>query len=432
LFEITRKLIDYKSVATDKLVTHHILLAKRNNQIILLSHPNLFIYHQASYSKDTSNRYSSIISKFYRYLSDNHKFKNVCISKYHVLANNNDIKSWQVFRQTERVKNQSLKPSSETIFEEAKLLMVYFKWLNDSGYPTNVVVKTKTWIPNFKDEGLLSHINKEAKVTIDSKNVTVLDKETRQSRKLGLITDNEIKWLSESFSDPAYAAMFMLSLGTAMRPIELCEFPYIGNGENSHIMPYSEMDSDQNVFDYLISKSKGGKSRVIKINKKDLERLEKNYTTPFYSKRKALYEERYGRKCPPSILFLNKLGKPITKTMVASRANDAKVLAMKKNPTFRKGINFYDARGWWPTMFLIRFFQEEILDVSADAINLAVGQAIKDQMGHANLSTTYKHYIDLARLFVLAHKGRVNDLINESYDAVSFIEKHEAKLGKTN
>lgn len=424
MIEIQRKLIEYINVSTGKRVTHHILIAIKGKQSIMLSHPNIYICNEASYSKDTSSRYSSIISKFYKYLSSLEKFENTCISKYHVISDNNDIKKWQISRQVQRVKTQVAKPSSGTIFEEAKLVLGYFKWLSDSGYPTNVIVKTKTWKVNFKSKRLLEHIDNKAKTKIDSKNITVLDKESRQKRSNGLITKNEIYWLKESFVDPVYGSMLMLSLGTAMRPIDLCKFPYIGNGENLHIMPYAEMDKDTNVFDYLVKNSKGGKSRVIKINKNDLERLDSEYIKPYYTERKILYEKKYGRKCPPNILFLNKLGKPVTKTMLASRANDAKNRALQKHPEFRESVTFYDSRSWWPTLFLIRFFQDEILNASADAIDLAVGEAIKNQMGHTDLSTTYMHYVDMARLFIMAHSGRVHDLINESYDAVSFLEKH--------
>ena len=49
-------------------------------------------------------------------------------------------------------------------------------------------------------------------------------------------------------------------------------------------------------------------------------------------------------------------------------------------------------------------------------------------MGHEDISTTYKHYIDMARLIVIAHEGRVNELVTETYDPVSFISKYQELL----
>lgn len=388
----------------------------------------MFIYNNASSSVATSNRYSSVISKYYKFLSTQEKFKNVGVDKYHVLADNRDIKRWQVSRQIERVKSQSAKPSSESIYNDAKSLLVFFSWLKDAGYPTCTEVKKRDWVANFKSDDLLNYVKREAKVKIDFKNVTVLDKESRQKRTHTLISNQEITWLRESFSDPVYDAMFMLCIGTAMRPIDLCKFPYIGSGSNAHIMPYSDMDQSEKTFDFDVINSKGGKSRKIIINAKDLERLESDYINKYYYERKKLYETKYGQDCPVHILFLNKFGRPVTPTMVASRGNHAKVNAMENFPKFREGTTFYSARDWWPTMFLIRFFKKELLSESTDAMYLAVAEVIRNQMGHEDISTTYKHYIDMARLIVIAHEGRVNELATETYDPVSFIENYQELL----
>lgn len=425
---IDRELITYNSIDTGKNVVHHILIANVANKKVLLSLPNLFIYKNASSSVATSNRYSSVISKYYKFLSTQEKFQNVSVDKYHVLADNRDIKRWQVSRQIERVQSQSVKPSSESIYNDARSVLVFFSWLHDSGYPTCTEVKKRDWVANFKSDDLLNYIKKEAKAKIDFKNVSVLDKESRQKRTHTLISNHEIEWLRESFSDPVYDAMFMLCLGTAMRPIDLCKFPYIGSGTNSHIMPYKDMDQTVKTFDFDVINSKGGKSRRITINANDLKRLEKEYINEHYYERKELYEARVGKKCPPHILFLNKFGKPVTPAMVASRGNHAKVTAMEKYPKFRDGTTFYSARDWWPTMFLIRFFKKKLLTETTDALYLAVAEVIRNQMGHEDISTTYKHYIDMARLIVIAHEGRVNELVTESYDATSFIDKYESIL----
>jgi len=432
MLAINRQVLSYTSADVGKLVTHYVLIADVGKMRVLLSHPNLFLYEQTTSSIQTSNRYSNVISKFYRFMSSQKKFENVDVTKYHVIADNRDIRRWQISRQVERVKKQSDKPKSETIFEDAKIVLQFFSWIIDSNYITSVNVKKRTWIANFKNRSLLNYVRKKAKQKIDYKNIEVLDRESRQKEKFTLITNDEIKTLIQSFDDPVYPAMFKLSLGTAMRPMDLCVFPYIGNGKNKHIMSYSEMSLAKGTVDYFISGSKGNKSRTIKVNVADLKALEEHYIRPFYQERAKKYKVLYGKKCPPSILFLNKFGRPINPSMVSSRAFDAKHKAMDSNPSFREGVTFYDARHWWPTMFMLKFFKDKILTKAADVLYAAVGEVVRNQMGHEEIDTTFRFYIDKARLLALAHEGYVNELVTEPDECVEeFIERTSTPNLKT-
>ena len=404
-------LIEYKSVDTLSDSQHFVLKAiLPGDKEILLSHPNLFLYYETNRAINTSKRYANILAQFYSYLSTDEKFRDIEISKYHVLTDNRDIRKWQIYRQIKRVQKQSNKPTSKTIFEDAKIILNYFKWLHNSGYITNVSIEHKNWIANFKNQRMLNYIQQTAKQVIDAKNIKVLDKERRQSSSKSLITNQEIKALIKAYTDPAYSALFKLSLGTGMRPIELVQFPYLGNGENKHIMPYSEMDKDNPTIGFEVI-GKGKKLRTVRINIKDLKELDNTYIKPFYNERRKLYREKYGIECPPSILFLNKVGKPITPTMISKRSNDAKLRAMKFYPDFREKITFYEARHWWPTMFALEFFKEKLLDSSSEVLYAAFAEALKNQMGHEDLETTYKYYIDMARLVYSAHQRTVHELL---------------------
>lgn len=404
-------LIEYKSVDTLNDSQHFVLKAiLPGDKEILLSHPNLFLYYETNRAINTSKRYANILAQFYSYLSTDEKFRDIEISKYHVLTDNRDIRKWQIYRQIKRVQKQSNKPTSKTIFEDAKIILNYFKWLHNSGYITNVSIEHKNWIANFKNQRMLNYIQQTAKQVIDAKNIKVLDKERRQSSSKSLITNEEIKALINAYTDPAYSALFKLSLGTGMRPIELVQFPYLGNGENKHIMPYSEMDKDNPTIGFEVI-GKGKKLRTVRINIKDLKELDNTYIKPFYNERRKLYREKYGIECPPSILFLNKVGKPITPTMISKRSNDAKLRAMKFYPDFREKITFYEARHWWPTMFALEFFKEKLLDSSSEVLYAAFAEALKNQMGHEDLETTYKYYIDMARLVYSAHQRTIHELL---------------------
>lgn len=404
-------LIEYKNIDTLDSAQHYILKALlSNNKEVLLSHPNLFLYHETNRAINTSKRYANIISQFYSYLSTEEKFNNIDISKYHVLIDNRDIKKWQIYRQIKRVEKQSVKPTSKTIFDDARILLNFFKWLHNAGYITNVSLQYKDWIPNFKNKRMLNYIQHKAKKVIDAKNIKTLDKERRQSSLKSLITNKEIKALIDAYSDPVYSALFKLSLGTGMRPVELVQFPYIGNGVNKNIMPYSQMDKNNATVEFTVV-GKGKKKRTVRINIKDLKELEETYINPFYNNRKKLYREKYGITCPPSILFLNKSGKPITPTMISRRTNDAKLKAIQSYPDFRQSITFYEARHWWPTMFAIEFFKEKLFDESSEVLYAAFAEALRNQMGHEDIETTYKYYIDMARLVYSAQQGIVHELI---------------------
>ena len=411
MIEIKTLPIKYKSIDSLGIAEHYILkTVNASGKEMLLSHPNLFLYHETNDSLNTSKRYAAIISKFYSYLSTQDKFLKIDISKYHVIADNRDIRRWQIDRQTKRVEKQSVKPTSETIFEEARVLLNFFKWLLGVGYITNVSIQHKDWIANFKSKRMLNYIQKSAKTAIDSKNIQVLDKERRQSSSKSLITNQEIKALLNAYSDPVYSALLKLSLGTGMRPMELVQFPYIGNGKNKQIIPYSEMDKDNATVDYELI-GKGKKQRVIKVNIKDLKELDEQYIKKHYVERKKKYKKKFGVDCPPSVLFLTKSGSPVTSGKISRRSNDAKLKAMQNYPEFREKITFYEARHWWPTMFVIEFFKEKLLTESSEFLYLAFADALKNNMGHEDLETTYEYYIDMARLVYSAQQGSVHELL---------------------
>ncbi|NMX83556.1 site-specific integrase [Pseudomonas sp. WS 5503] len=424
MLDISRKLITYTCPVSGKETTHFILIAGFGKKHFLLSHANLYLRAATSQSKDTSSKYSNVISVFYRYLATLSKYVGVDISQYHALVDNDDIKSWQVQREIERQAKQSLKPSTKTIVDEGKLIYGFFYWLSLEGYSSCLNFKLKTWLPNFKNEELLSYIKREARVALDGKGIKALDREWRQQQSYSLITNQEIKDFLGGFHDAVYVAMFKLALGTAMRPMDLCDFPYVGNGVNKHIQPYDNMEFDDATTEYRIFYSKGKKHRDIRIHQGDLKALSEHYTNTLYPERANLYAARYGRPCPPSILFLNAAGEPVTPKMISTRSNAAKERAIRNGSQMRADVCFYDSRHWWPTMFLIKRFGSKLLGELSEVKDVAAQQVLKAQMGHSSLHTTYDHYVDVARVILLAHEGYVNELYFNADQTVSeFLEK---------
>ena len=422
-FDVRITPISYQDPDSARKREHCVLIAETRKQSTLLSHANLYLAEKTSGSLDTSRRYAIVIAQFYKYLATQPKYKKYGVHQYHVVADNRDIRRWQVERQIQRERDQNVSPSSETIFSDAKQLLLFFSWLRENGYITNVRVKYKTWVANFKSRRLLSYITKKAVRVIDGKNIEVLDKENRQRKLRSLITDSEINRLINSFYDPVYAVMFKLCLATAMRPMDLCKFPYIGVGFNKHILPFSDMSIVTNEIEYTVLKSKGNKDRTIEIVAADLKMLEDEYILPFYQKRKKLYEKKFKKKCPPGLLFINKSGVPVTPTMVANRTWYAALKARRADPTFRRGVDFYQARHWWPTQYLLKTYGEEILTSRPDVLHAAAAQVLTNQMGHSDISTTFKYYVDVARIIAKAYHGRVSEVIKENQSILSFISK---------
>lgn len=417
--QIERKVVSYESPELGKTVSHYILIAHTSKRSIVLSHANIFLHDTTRASLRTSSRYSSIISMLYRWLAKQPKYANYDPTQYHALVDNRDLKRWQVDRQVLRVGAQSLKPSSETIYEDLKIVLNFFHWLNVKGYKSNVDIELKQSTAYFNRSRLLSYIQAKARVSIDAKNVRALDRESRQSQRRTLINQSEIRTYLSCFTDPVYRALFKFALGTAMRPMDLCKYPYVGNGKNVHIMPYSEMDQDPKTFEYTVYASKGNKTRTIILQSDDLKELNEGYIKPFYEERRKKYKERFGHDCPPSILFLTSRGVPVTATKIASRGNAAKMKALGLDENFRESVNFYESRHWWPTMFLIRYFQEDLLKDAADVMWAACGDILRRQMGHEDLDTTFKHYVVMGRLVMLANKGKTTELISNANLGVS-------------
>lgn len=415
--KIDKQFITYTSAQTNLPVSHYVIMQDCGQKKILLSHPNLYLYSETRQSENTSARYARIISSFYCHLSTLRYFKNIDAGQYHLYATNENIVSWQAQRLIDRINSGADKPSVETITTEASLLLSYFHWLDKTGYPTGVKVILKTSKANFNDSRLLSYISRRTKTVIDSSTIRALDKDREQRRYAGLITESEIKTLLNQYSDVVYIALFSLAIGTGMRPMDICKFPYIGNGRNTHIMPASMMDNSEQVVDFIIQ-SKGHKTRTVKIHIRDLQAIEEIYTDKHYQTRAKLYEKRYGHPCPPSILFLNKRGEPVTERMISDRTGDAKKQAMKADKKFRSHITFYHTRHWWPTYYLIRTHGDDILTDRALVYNAAAEQAMIDQMGHGTMHVTYKHYIDMARLLIMARKGWMQELLQYHADPV--------------
>ena len=307
-----------------------------------------------------------------------------------------------------------MRPSCETTFEDACVVLYFFKWLNEKNIANGVKTHIKTAIANFKDRRLLNYIEKKARQALDTNPIRVLERERRQKRPKSLISKKDISTLLKSFPDSVYKCLFKFALATAMRPLELTAFPYIGAGKNRHILPYSEMDKKASQFTYAVI-GKGSKHRDIIVPAYALDMLDTEYIQTEYPKRAKLHQKKFGHKCPLSVLFLSDQGVPVTPKMISEATNYAKKLAIIKDPNFKTSNIFYHTRKWWPTLMMIQHHNGAgILEKNADVMSLALAEVLMTQLGHEDLLTTYQYYLVLGRQLVLANMGITHETIHEN------------------
>ena len=417
--------IDYQNINYNNNVEHYVIMAEYGSKHLLLSMPNLYLYEKTRSSTQTSKRYATLITKFYKFVSTLARFKGISPGDYHSHITNNELRHWQIQRQEQRVIQNRLRPSSATIYNDACVVLYFFEWLHDRKIATGVNIYKKTWVANFKNRRLLSYIEKRARSVLDKNSIKALDRQARQKKPKALISKQDIHNLIESYPDSAYKCLFKFALATAMRPMELVKFPYMGNGKNRHILPYSEMDQSVKTFTYEVL-GKGSKYRDIIIPAYALNMLNSEYIETEYRSRAKLYEKVFGKKCPPSTLFLTAEGVPVSPKMISEATNYAKKLAVCKDPKFKASNIFYHTRKWWPTLMMIQHHNGEgILQKNAEVLDLALAEVLMNQLGHESFLTTYNHYLVMGRYLVMANKGITHETIHEkTINVLDAIEKY--------
>ena len=67
-------------------------------------------------------------------------------------------------------------------------------------------------------------------------------------------------------------------------------------------------------------------------------------------------------------------------------------------------FTFHDGRGWFITRFLIRHLTRE--QISNHVFDITVAEMLKEQIGHEDFETTYKHYVKVASLILETLDGK--------------------------
>lgn len=372
--------------------THHVIFLQDGREKILLSPFNLFLKDRGSSSIKTSNRYAGNICRFLNFILPRYKEDR---EKFWRNASEEDLREWQREQVKERDKAKKARPSDKTISENASLIHDMYGWLKKNNFPISMNLSTKNWKYNFKEESLLYHIRSQISGTsVDHSDISAGLNRTQDQNKndFTIISNYDCERLMQAYKDPVYAACFFLALSTGMREEGVCKVPYLGTGENIHIRPYPDIMSeigDKKTFPFTVVEKK--KTRTLEVNTKAWEAVCKIYL-PHYFQRRKLLKKKHPEINPDSVFFINRLGHPVTPTRISRMTYVAKK-GLKDFPW-----TFHSSRSWYATQYMMNNLSKNQLKTGF--YNAAVEDGLRRQIGHADIKTTYKHYLKLASIVI--------------------------------
>ncbi|EGR2733489.1 site-specific integrase [Vibrio parahaemolyticus] len=423
---IERKLITYLYERID--YSHYILNLKINDKIILMTAVNVFLKERTYKSLKTSERYSNILKRFFDFIISNNA--NITQNFWREVTDS-DIREWQGYIIKNRDNKNKKRPKDDTVYLDACIVFDFYSWAERNHFPVLINSTSVDWKFNFRDEskllsskGILSGSVPDY-ANIDIRNTRIKQFRNSSSNKSDTIMEFEnIKALVNSYSDPVYPVMFLLALATGMREQGVCSFPYIGIGENDHIRTYPEIknsvpkdpkEKTPKTFPFTTIE-KGNKQRTLQVNMSAWKVICIIYL-PLYYRRKKLFKNKFPNKNVDAVFFLNKAGKPVTPKMVSDATNRAK----KKLNDQHFHWSFHSTRDWYATMFIIKHLTRE--QINAAHYDAAIEDALRKQLGHSDIRTTYMHYIRVASLLLATRNGELDFSLGNSDDFWNNIAK---------
>lgn len=408
---ITKELISYNY--DNAPFQHHILIANLGIEKHLLSYVNIYLKEKCTSSLKTSENYANNLKNFFTYLYKTLPKEIRHSSDFWLSASTEYIKRWQRYRVRNRDKLKKTSPSDETIYNQASLVMEFYTWAADNDLPVRFQKKSlndksnsKSWRLDFKK--FSKQKRKTQQVSQDSglENISTEKNKYQRTRKLYCMSNEDISSLLGAYSDPVYGACLMLSLATGMREEGVCQFPYIGTGLNAHIRTYPDIlatiPNSSKTFDFSIREK--GKKRTVQVNLAAWKAICENYLSLYHERKVKFLEYRKTlpeHERPPinSIFFLTQKGKPVTPEKISQVT-----WAQKKKHLENFKFTFHDGRGWFITRFLIRHLTRE--QISNHVFDITVAEMLKEQIGHEDFETTYKHYVKVASLILETLDGK--------------------------
>ncbi|MEH6710569.1 MAG: site-specific integrase [Paraglaciecola polaris] len=414
--KIVRDFVEYKF--EHQTFAHHLLMIEDGSTKNLLSAANIYLKQNASTSEQTSDRYSSQIKRFLKFLIEQRGDRKLDHNIWRQ-ATAADIRKWQGAQVSQRDEQNLIKPNDNTIRSNAKIVHQFYCWASEAGFPVAFNTKTKDWKFKYKDESkLINIISMISGSHADHANIDLGGKNTRKQSKSEMLSmsDEDIGRLMNAYKDAVYPAILMLSLATGMREGGCVTFPYIGSGVNGHIRTFPDIKNElkngdtAKTFSFTVTE-KRSKERTLQVNMAAWQSICKAYLPLFYE-RKRRFEKKFPGENANAHFFLKKNGEPVTATNVSDQTYLAKLRIFKSDNT-PFPWTFHSARAWYATSFIIRHLSvKEINNMHYDA---AVEEQLRKQLGHKDIKTTYMHYIRQASLVLALREGQIDYTLGKDF-----------------
>ena len=371
-----------------------------DGKYVLLSHPTYYLLKKGKNSDVTANNYAENLKRYFNWLLSYEEYQQY----FWANSTNETLIRWQVDRCAKRNLEEKNFPSDETIVREATLVGNFYSWINDRHFSTGVVIDRKqTHIANFKSESFKKDVGQRIKSINDNQDIRIKTVSKVKPGKYKTVLQREdLHKLISAISDPVYKFIFLIGLASGMRRKEILQIPYLGRGKFGEFKAYAIPDAVDIIVLPIVGK--GNKARDVKISKNDWNSIFNEYL-PLFRQRRRLYKKKYGKDLPPDILWLKKNGEPVDTASISNALNYA---------GNKSGIDasLHDARHWYATKFIIEALGGKLHDTIRYRAD--IDEALRRQLGHSRIQTTYEVYVNTARFYWNLNKGFFNEIYGEN------------------
>lgn len=335
---------------------------------------------RGSKSDDTLKQYTTTLARFLQWL-DNESSKG---AETWQLVDEDVINAYISFLVEER--DEKGRPSDSTIEAYIAILEYFYKWARKEEYIHYWEMDIKKVTIQIKNKSMINR-----RIEVEKRSFKLqTGKQTHVDRERDkfILKENMHKIIT-SFDDVVYAFIALVFWQTGLRPKELFQLPYMGEGLNAGLKRYQDEEL-KNLQPILFEFESKGKRRSIKFPSDIWEFICRAWM-PLRVERATKYKEKHGIMPRNSVLFLSANGSIVTRKML--RDNFTKVTEKDDFP-IRK-LTPYMFRHSFATYFVYdRLKALNMLGKPYD-YNAVIDAELKEWMGHSDIDTTYKYYVHL-------------------------------------
>jgi len=389
-----------------------------DEEFVIIEAPTRWLMHIAklrSRSTETLRKYAWIIGRYFQWLDD---------AGYG--AQNWIAVDIEVFEQylayiMRSKKASDFGPLEATAYDYAARIVAFYDWARRVGYRHFLEVDREEVTIRLTDQTLLAHVQNgivrdKLDFNLPSGRAAFLQKEVQK-----FVTQAEFEVAVSLLDDEVFKVIATIIRITAMRPKELLQIPYRGDGENAGFIPYDidEIPENLSLQNIMFSCRSKGKNRRIQFPGRLWKVICQLYI-PLRRERAEIYRARKGVSPRNSVLFLTRDGYPVDYSILFEhfskvvKASDSNRVS-GAGPVYDKRVfNARMLRHTCATYFVYEALKKNNMLGRSFVYDAAVDEDLRDLLGHNDVGTSYKYYVHLANRFfkedLLAdlHRSRVD------------------------